>query len=48
MGNDFFYKFVKPDQSLVDFVESLGMFYNQTDEVKEVVVMPDGRVDVFF
>lgn len=48
MDNDFYYKFIKPDKSLGDFVESLGMFHNQSDKAKEVVVMPDGRIDLFF
>ncbi|MGI4022402.1 MAG: helix-turn-helix domain-containing protein [Janthinobacterium lividum] len=48
MNKNFYYKFIQPDQPLATFVESLGMFHNQTDEAKEVVVMPDGRVDLFF
>ncbi|HSZ71403.1 MAG TPA: AraC family transcriptional regulator [Cytophagaceae bacterium] len=48
MNKDFDFKFVKPDKSLDDFVESLGMFHSPLDEAKEVVVMPDGRIDLFF
>jgi len=48
MNNDFQYKFIQPDKSLADFVESIGMFHNPSDEAKEVVVMPDGRIDLFF
>ena len=48
LGNNFYYKFIKPDESLTDFVESLGTFHNQSDEAKEVVVLPDGRIDLFF
>ena len=48
MNNDFYYKFILPDKPLVDFVENIGMFHNQSDRVKEVVLMPDGRVDLFF
>lgn len=48
MNNNFNYKFIKPELSIADFVESIGMFYNPTDEPKEVVVMPDGRIDLFF
>lgn len=48
MDNDFYYKFIKPDKSLADFVESIGMFHNSSDKAKEVVVMPDGRIDLFF
>ncbi|RYE22489.1 MAG: AraC family transcriptional regulator, partial [Sphingobacteriaceae bacterium] len=48
MNNDFRYKFIQPEKLIANFVESLGMFHNQTDKAKEVVVMPDGRVDLFF
>jgi hypothetical protein len=48
MDNDLYYKFIKPDKSLADFVESLGMFHNQSDDAREVVVLPDGRIDLFF
>lgn len=48
MNNDFYHKFVLPDKSIADFVENIGMFYNQSDKAKEVVLMPDGRVDLFF
>jgi len=44
----FYCKFIPPAPPLADFVESIGMFHNPTDEVKEVVVMPDGRIDLFF
>lgn len=48
MNNDFYYKFIVPDPSLADFVENIGMFHNPSDKPKEVVLMPDGRVDLFF
>ena len=48
MDNNFHHKFINPDKSLADFVESFGMFHNYSDEAKEVVVMPDGRIDLFF
>ena len=48
MNNNFYYKFIKPDKLLDDFIESLGMFHNQSNEAKEVVLMPDGRIDLFF
>lgn len=48
MANEFYCKFILPDKSLSDFVESIGMFHNQSDIEKEVVVMPDGRIDLFF
>ena len=48
MDNDFYYKFIKPGKPLADFVENLGMFHNRSGKAKEVVVMPDGRIDLFF
>lgn len=48
MNDDFYYKFILPDKPLADFVENIGMFHNQSDRAKEVVLMPDGRVDLFF
>ncbi len=48
MANKFYYRFLKPSDSLADFVESIGMFHNPSNEPKEVVVMPDGRIDLFF
>lgn len=45
MANDLYYKYVKPDQSLADFVESFWMLHNQ-DSDKEIVVLPDGRADL--
>lgn len=48
MNNNFYYKAIEPDQSLVDFVENIGMFHNQSGKDMEVVLMPDGRIDLFF
>lgn len=48
MNNDFYYKAIKPDESLLDFVENIGMFHNKSDEDMEVVLIPDGRIDLFF
>lgn len=48
MNNDFYYKFILPDKSIADFVENIGMIHNQSDRAKEVILMPDGRVDLFF
>lgn len=47
MDHDFQFRFIEPDQSIADFVENLGTFHNRSDEVKEVVIIPDGRVDLF-
>lgn len=48
MDNDFEYKLVKPNQSLTDFVESFWLLHNHSDQAKDIVVLPDGRVDLFF
>ena len=42
------YQYVKPDESLSDFVESFWMLHNPTNSDKQVVILPDGRVDIFF
>lgn len=47
MDNDFQYNFIKPDHTIADFVENLGTFHNASNEPKEVVVIPDGRIDLF-
>jgi AraC-like DNA-binding protein len=46
--DDFGYKLIKPDKSLSDFVESFWLLQNNSDEGKEIVVLPDGRIDLFF
>nr|WP_315030225.1 AraC family transcriptional regulator [uncultured Chryseobacterium sp.] len=48
MNNDFYYHFIEPEAVIADFVENLGTFHNDSDEPKEVVVIPDGRIDLFF
>ena len=42
------YQYIKPDKSLSDFVEGFWMLHNPTDSDKQVVILPDGRVDLFF
>jgi AraC-like DNA-binding protein len=46
--SNFYTRFIKPPDALQDYVESIGMFRNASDAVKEVVIVPDGRVDLFF
>ena len=48
MKNNFNYKFINPGRPLADFVESIGMFHNPTNEAKEIVLLPDGRIDLIF
>lgn len=48
MRHNYNNKFVEPEKSISDFVESIGKFENPSNEPKEVVIMPDGRIDLFF
>lgn len=48
MDPNFHYQFTEPDPSIADFVESIGFFHNRSDQPKEVVILPDGRIDLFF
>lgn len=48
MDNSFYFKYVQPAHSLADFVESFGMFHNPSDQPKEIVLLPDGRIDLIF
>jgi len=46
--NDIGYSVVQPDASLFHFVESFWMVANNTNQAKDIVVLPDGRVDIHF
>jgi AraC-like DNA-binding protein len=48
MNDDFRYTYIQPDGPLAGFVENVGTFCNASAEAKEIVVIPDGRVDLFF
>jgi AraC-like DNA-binding protein len=39
---------IKPDLHLTDFVDSFWMLCNHSEQSLNVVVLPDGRVDIFF
>jgi AraC-like DNA-binding protein len=41
-------EYVKPNQLLSFFVESFWMLHNASGEEKKVVILPDGRIDLFF
>lgn len=41
-------KYVKPNPSISFFVESCWMLHNDSGEDKNVVIVPDGRIDLFF
>lgn len=42
------YKIVQPEPDLSDFVERIYMLQNTTTVDKEVVLIPDGRIDIFY
>jgi len=42
------YKIVEPEHDLSDFVERIYMLQNITTADKEVVLIPDGRIDIFY
>src|SRR4051812_42102897 len=41
-------KYIKPGPSLSFFVESFWMLHNASDDDKNVIVLPDGKIDLFF
>lgn len=42
------YKIVQPEADLSDFVERIYIIQNTSTADKEVVLIPDGRIDLFF
>jgi len=40
------FKLIKPEAALADFVESIWALYNTSGNDKEIVVLPDGRMDM--
>lgn len=48
INNDIAYQFITPDKSLSDFVDRFWMLHNHSDSDKEVVILPEGRVYLFF
>ena len=42
------YSIATPIPALQDFVESLWMIRNHSDDSKEIVVLPDGKFDIIF
>ncbi|MEO7047083.1 MAG: AraC family transcriptional regulator [Ferruginibacter sp.] len=48
MDNDLHFELIKPHGSLTDFVESFWCLHNQSDTGKEMVILPDGRIDLTF
>lgn len=47
MHDELTYRLVKPKAALADFVESFWCLENHSDSGKEIIVVPDGRVDLF-
>jgi AraC-like DNA-binding protein len=47
-NNHIEYKIIEADSSISDFVERFWMLTNHSDTEKEIVVIPDGRIDIFF
>lgn len=48
MESNFIFKHTKPDKSIDEFVEGFWMLRNISGGEKPLVVLPDGRVDLFF
>lgn len=48
MTSNLHYKFIKPDKLLADFVESFWFLKHQSDNSAEKIIVPDGKVDLFF
>lgn len=47
MNDDFEYKHVNPDESIADFVESFWLLKSPSNTNKDIVILPDGRIDLF-
>lgn len=45
---DLILQFREPDKRLSDFVDSIWMLHNPSHHSKDVIVLPDGRIDLFF
>lgn len=46
--NDIEYKIIKPYLLLADYIERFFMIINHSENDKEIVVLPDGIIDIFF
>ena len=46
--NDFYFKLTRPAPALSAFVESFWQLHNASDTDKEIVIVPDGRIDLTF
>jgi len=48
MEGEFNFTSESPGGALAEFVERIGVFGNPADAPREIVVLPDGRIDLFF
>ncbi len=48
MDNDLRFKLIKPEKSLSHFVESFWLLQNPSDSDKEIIVLPDGHIELTF
>jgi AraC-like DNA-binding protein len=48
MDKDLNFKTHEPDKALSDFVERIWLFQNLSTENKELIAIPDGRIDLIF
>lgn len=46
MDNKVEYTYIKPNPLLADFVESFWLLHNQSGSDREIIVLPDGRIDL--
>lgn len=44
--SNFHFEYQKPPEALAEFVESFWMLENRSDQGKEIVILPDGRMDL--
>ncbi|WP_222166176.1 helix-turn-helix domain-containing protein [Edaphocola aurantiacus] len=45
--NDIIYREIPAPPELSDFVDSIWMLHNDAPDTKEVIILPDGRIDLF-
>lgn len=48
MNDELEYISIKPGKALSDFVENIWLLHNKASYKREIVIVPDGRVDIFF
>jgi len=48
MDNSIAYSVAEPDDSLRDVVESFWLLTGQEAQQKQIIILPDGRIDLFF